>query len=160
MRELRQEARHKDISVNTLVSQILKYHAEWHSNAAKAGFIVVRRSFLNKLMDLLSEEDISSVSKEVASKETKDFVLLLRNTYDINSALAAVESWIRISGFPFRHESTDMMHSYVINHELGRKMSLALAEVYRHLFNEFGVRSAAFDQTDNTLAVIFDTSVE
>src|SRR5215210_8523928 len=39
---LRQEARRKDVSVNTLVSQIARQHTNWHSLAAQAGFISVR----------------------------------------------------------------------------------------------------------------------
>lgn len=35
---------------------------------------------------------------------------------------------------------------------MGRKWSLYLAEIYRNLFEEFGVRNAQFDMTDSALA--------
>ena len=44
------------------------------------------------------------------------------------AALGVIECWIIISGFPFRHENTDTIHSYVVQHEMGRKMSNYLAE--------------------------------
>ena len=38
-------------------------------------------------------------------------------------------------------------------------MSLFLAELYRNVFEEFGLISVHFDLTDNTLSFIVDTSV-
>lgn len=153
---LRAEATHKDVSVNTLVSQIMKQHSEWHSNAAKAGFIAVRRALLTKLMERISEEEISSLASDLARKETKDFVLLLRSEYNIESSLNVVESWIRISGFPFRHETTDTVHSYVIQHDMGKKMSLCLASLYQNLFKEFGLDKTQLDISDNTISFVVD----
>lgn len=156
LNRLRTEALQKDVSINTLVSQVMKEHSDWHSNAAKAGFIAVRRAFLTKLMDKVSGEEISSISRELAKKETKDFVLLLRSEYNIESALSVAESWIRISGYPFRHETTDTVHSYVIQHDMGRKMSLYLASLYENLFKEFSLEKVEMDISDNTVSYVVD----
>jgi predicted HicB family RNase H-like nuclease len=37
LNKLHYEVEQKDISVNTLVSHIIRRHIDWHSNAAKAG---------------------------------------------------------------------------------------------------------------------------
>ena len=160
LNKLREEALQKDISINTLVSQTLRQHTDWQSNASRAGFVVTRKSFLHQIMEMIPEEDISSISKNVALRETKDFVLLLRNEYNIDSFLSVLESWIRASGYPFRHENTDNVHSYVIRHDMGKKMSLCLAELYRNVFEEFDLSTVHFDLTDNTLSFIVDTSVD
>jgi len=157
LQKLRQEAEQKVISINTLVTQILKQHSDWHSNASKAGFIAARRSFLVKIMDKISENDITLISEEVARKETKDFVLLLRNEYNLESALKTIESWIRISGFPFRHENTDTIHSYIIQHDMGKKMSLYMAELFRNLFDEFSLKKVQFDLSENIVSFVVDT---
>ncbi len=159
LNKLREEALQKDISINTLVSQTLKQHTDWQSNASRAGFVVTRKSFLHQVMEMISDEVISSISKNVSAKESKDFVLLLRSEYNIDSFLSVLESWIRASGYPFRHENTDKVHSYVIRHDMGKKMSLYLAELYRNVFEEFGLRTVHFDQTENTLSFIVDTYV-
>ena len=108
---------------------------------------------------MISDEHISSISKKISANETKDFVLLLRSEYNIDSFLSVLESWIRASGYPFRHENTDKVHSYVIRHDMGKKMSLYLAEHYRYVFEEFGLRTVHFDLTENTLSFIVDTYV-
>ena len=92
LNKLREEALQKDISINTLVSQTLRQHTDWQSNASRAGFVVTRKSFLHQIMEMIPERDISSISKNVALRETKDFVLLLRNEYNIDSFLSVLES--------------------------------------------------------------------
>lgn len=59
------------------------------------------------LIDRLSEQEITSLAEHIAKKETKDFVLLLRNEYNIEPALDVIETWIRISGHPYRHEVSE-----------------------------------------------------
>ena len=157
LNKLHHEAEQKDISVNTLVSHIIRRHIDWHSNAAKAGFVTVRRGLLSHLINRLSEKEISSIAEYIAKNETKDFVLLLRNEYNIESALDVIETWIKISGYPYRHEVNYTLHSYVIQHDLGKNWSLYLAELYRFLFEEFGLRKVEFDLNHNTLDFIVDT---
>ena len=157
LNKLHREAEQKDISVNTLVSHIIRRHIDWHSNAAKAGFVTVRRGLLSKLINRLSEKEISLIAEYIAKNETKDFVLLLRNEYNIESALDVIETWIKISGYPYRHEVNHNRHSYVIQHDMGKNWSLYMAELYRFLFEEFGLKRTEFDLNHNTLDFIVDT---
>src|ERR1051325_1044138 len=157
LNKLHHEANQNDISVNTLVSHIIRRHIDWHSNAAKAGFVTVRRGLLIDLIGRLPAKEISSVAEYIAKNETKDFVLLLRNEYNIESALDVIETWIKISGHPYRHEVNYTRHSYVIQHDMGRNWSLYMAEQYRFLFEEFGLKKVEFDINDNTLDFVVDT---
>ena len=155
--KLHNEAEQKDISLNTLVSHIIRSHIDWHSNAAKAGFVTVRRGLLSNLINRLSEKEISSIAEYIAKNETKDFVLLLRNEYNIESALDVVETWIKISGYPYRHDVNHTQHAYVIQHDMGKNWSLYLAELYRFLFEQFGLKKVEFDLNHNTLDFIVNT---
>jgi hypothetical protein len=155
--KLRNEANHKDISVNTLVSHILKQHMDWHSNAAKAGFITVRKGLLIELLKFVSEEELTKIAEYIAKKETRDFVLMLRNEYNITSALDVIETWIRIAGYPYRHDVNYSKHSYTINHDMSRKWSVYLKELYESLFEDFGLKRADFTITDTTLSFAVDT---
>jgi hypothetical protein len=156
LNKLHLEAEQKGISVNTLVSHIMRRHIDWHSNAAKAGFITVRRGLLSNLINRLPEKEISTIAEHIAKNDTKDFVLLLRNEYNIESALDVIETWIKISGYPYRHEANYTRHSYVIQHDMGKNWSIYLAELYRFLFEEFGLQRVEFDLNHNTLAFTVD----
>jgi hypothetical protein len=156
LNKLYHEAEQKDISVNTVVSHIIRRHFDWHSNASKAGFVTVRRGLLSNLINRLPEKEISSIAEYIAKNETKDFVLLLRNEYNIESALDVIETWIKISGYPYRHEVNYTRHSYMIQHNIGKNWSHYLAELYRFLFEEFGLKGVDFDINQNSLDFIVD----
>jgi hypothetical protein len=157
LNKLHREAEQKDISVNALVSHIIRNHIDWHSNAAKAGFVTVRRGLLSFLISKLPEKEISFIAECIAKNETKDFVLLLRNEYNIESALDVIETWIKISGYPYIHEVNYTSHTYVIQHDMGKNWSLYMAELYRFLFEEFGLKKVEFDINHNSLDFIVDT---
>jgi predicted DNA-binding ribbon-helix-helix protein len=154
---LRQEARRKDVTVNTLVSQIAKQHTNWHSIAAQAGFISVRKPLMIKLLESQNDEQIKSLAKYVAQSSNKDFILMLRRKYNIHSALDMIETWVHASGYSYVHNLEDLgysnrLHSFIVQHHMGMKWSLYLSELYKNLFEEFGVRNSQFDMTDSTLA--------
>jgi hypothetical protein len=139
-----------------LVNQIIKEHINWYSNAAKAGFIAVRRPFVSRVLSNLSEQEIISLAEYVAKAANKDAILLIEREYTIKSAFDFLESWIKISGYSYRHEEINNgqnKHSYVIQHDMGVKWSIYLASLYQFLFDELGQsKKIEFDKTENTLA--------
>jgi hypothetical protein len=144
-----------------LVNQIIKEYLNWYSNAAKAGFVAVRRSFVSRVIDYLSEQEIISLAEYVAKTTNKDTILLLKKEYTIKSALDFLESWIKISGYAYRHEEANNgqnKHSYIIQHDMGKKWSVYLISLYQFLFNELGQnKKIEFDITENTLAFTIDS---
>ncbi|MGI0046443.1 MAG: hypothetical protein ACREBB_04555 [Nitrosotalea sp.] len=154
LQQLKKEADHKEISLNTLVGQIFRQHIGWHSNAPKAGFVSVTKGFISNLLSKTTEKEILKLAEYAVKKETKDFVLLLRNEYDITSVLDVLETRIQVSGFQYRHEVNGTVHSYVIQHDMGRKWSDYMAAQYRYIFGEFKLKPATFEMTDNTLAFV------
>jgi predicted DNA-binding ribbon-helix-helix protein len=69
---LLQEGKRKDFSINTLVSQIARQHTNWHSTAAQAGFISVRKLLITKLLESQNEEQIKSLAGHVAKSSNKE----------------------------------------------------------------------------------------
>jgi hypothetical protein len=57
--QLHEESKKKQVSLNTLVNQILKDHLDWHRYAAQARMFHVPRSAFSRLVDNFSEEDLS-----------------------------------------------------------------------------------------------------
>ena len=153
---LRDEAGEKQISTNTLASQIFKQHLDWHSNAAKAGFITIRKSTLMKLLNKVSEDEIKEIGGLVTETESQDFVLLLRHQYDLESAINVIETWLKISGHSHKYKTKLGKHSYVIQHDLGKKWSIFLSEVYRLILVEFGQVVNRVNLTANTVHIEFE----
>jgi hypothetical protein len=164
--KLRQEAKHKEISVDTLMTQIAKQHTEWYVNASQIGFVSVRKILIMKLLDEIRDnEKIKEIAREVA-RGSRDSILLLKEQYNIpiESTLDFIESWIKEAGYPYLHDISGVdqnIHHFVIQQEMGLKWSLYLSEILRNLFEElFNVTKVHFDITDNIVGFTLDTGQE
>jgi len=71
MGELRQEAKQKMESVNTLVNQIVKSYLQWHKPARKAGLGYVSKVLMAKSINHLTDEQVIQMTQEFCSNELK-----------------------------------------------------------------------------------------
>ena len=112
-------------------------------------------------MSYLSEQEIICVAENVAKNTNKDTILLLKNEYTIKSALEFIEDWIKISGYKYKHHEINggrSRHVFMIQHDMGMKWSIYLANLYQFLFDEVkkDKRRIEFEKTENTLAFTID----
>ena len=155
--KLRREANEKDISFNTLVNQILKSHVEWHSVAADAGFISVRRGFVKTILERLSDEEVKALAEHVAKTTNHDILRIFENKINTEAAIIFLGAWLRASGFPYRYGlKEDNTHSFVIQHDMGRKWSFYLGELFRHLFEECKANKFTYDARESTLSLLLE----
>lgn len=110
--KLRKEAKEKQVSLNVLVGQIALQHLDWHAYASKAGFLAVTRGTVQKTLEKITEKDAVEIGEYVAKKESKEFITMLRNDYSVTSALQVLDTWLKIVGYPYRHEVRGSEHSY------------------------------------------------
>jgi hypothetical protein len=153
LNQLRNEADQKRISLNTLASQIFQSHVEYDTYAAKAGMISFPKALLIRLIEGLAEKEVEDLSKYIAKNEIKDMTLLLKQEYTLSSFLDTIESWIRVSGFPYRRDSIDDgTQAFVIQHDMGKRWSVYFEKLFRYVFEDFKLREYSFDNTDNSIA--------
>lgn len=152
--KLRRESEQNQTSLNTLANQIFRQHIDWHSKASKAGYVPLQKPVIIKLLDRLSEEDVIRVAEEVSKDMFKDVMLMLRDENDLVSTLNLIETWVRVSGFPYKLEVDDdkEVYSYVIQHDLGKKFSLLLATRARVILERLE-KQGNFVVTDNTIVL-------
>ena len=153
--QLRNEADQKRISLNTLASQIFQSHVEYDVYAARAGMISFPKALLIRLMEGLSEHEVGDLSKYIAKNEIKDMTLLLKKEYNLSSFLDTIESWIRVSGFPYRRDQDsidDRIQTFVIQHDMGKRWSIYFEKLFRYVFEDLKMRKFSFDNTDNSVA--------
>ena len=154
---LRKEAEQKRVSLNTLASQIFKTHSEFTGTAAKAGMVSFPKNLLIRMMNKLSDEEVKQLSQEIAKNEMRDTLLMMKQKYSTDAFVDLIESWIRVSGFPFSHNQSDNTHSFIIQHDMGKRWSIYFAELFKFVFSDLGARWSDFQSTDNT--VIFNVEV-
>jgi hypothetical protein len=153
---LKRESEHKRISLNTLATQIFRTHTEYGSMSARAGMVSFHKSLLIRMMDRLSEDEILKLSEYIAKNEMKDTVLLMKKKYTAAAFIDFIESWARVSGFEYRHDVSGDTHSFVIQHDMGKRWSIYISNVFKHVFSDIGAKWADFHSTDNTVTFNVD----
>lgn len=156
LEQLRKEANQKRVSLNTLASQIFKTHTEFSGAAAKAGMIAFPKNLLIRLMNRLSEDEIKHLSQEIAKNDMKDMLLMIKRQYSTEAFIDLIESWIRVCGFPFTHDQSGNTHNFIIQHDMGKRWSVYLAELFKFVFNDLGTKWADFQTTDNMITFNLD----
>ena len=154
--KLNSESEKAEVSLNSLVNQILKQHVEWHSKAADAGIGTIFKPMLKHLMSQLNEGDIKNLAKKIAKQEGKDFMMLLSHEYNIHAALKLIEIWLKVIKYPYSYEVSGNEHKFFIHHDLGKKYSIYLSSLYESVLNEFNAPSS-FKIEQNSISFIVDT---
>lgn len=156
LEQLCKEAETRQISVNTLVNQIINEHLDWHLYAAQAKLYYVPKPFISRVLEKFTEQQLAELAEASAKKDFVDIGLLLRGEFTISSFLSILENWSRISDIPYRTEETRTTQKIIIEHNMGSKYSYLFKEIYRRLLENSFETKTQFDITDNTIVLALD----
>lgn len=156
LEQLCKEAETRQISVNTLVNQIVNEHLDWHLYAAQAKLYYVPKPFISRVLEKFTEQQLSELAEASAKKDFVDIGLLLRGEFTMSSFLSILENWSRISDIPYRAEEIENTQKIIIEHNMGSKYSYLFKEIYRLLLEDSFKTKADFDITDNTIVLTFE----
>lgn len=152
LNQLRKEAEHNRISLNTLASQIFQSHVEYHKYSSQAGMVSFPKSLLVRIMNRLSEREVESLSEHIAKNEIKDMTRLMKSAYSLSAFLDVFESWLRVSGFAYKRETIDNSEIFVVQHEMGRRWSIYFEKLIEYVFKDLNENKPSFEVTDNSVA--------
>lgn len=76
----REESKKKQISLNTLVNQIIREHLDWHTFAAPAGLFHIPKSTMSMVLSKLTEEEISELAIIIAKRNIDIALLFLQRS--------------------------------------------------------------------------------
>jgi hypothetical protein len=154
--QLRKEAKGKRISLNTLASQIFDFYVSFIVGASKAGAVPVDKLTLMTLLESHSEEQLKAMAQHVMRKTGVDSTLQLQGRYDFEALIDSQESWLRATGFPYRHNidaEKNNRHTFIIQHNMGRKYSVFAAEGFKTYFEPLVAKKVEYSITDNIIAI-------
>ena len=148
-------AKNEGISVNSLTNIIMEYYLKWHVFSGKSGLVSFPKRLLQEMLEVISEKKVSQMAQLIAESEVPDIILLMRTEYSPNSFIDIIETWAKISNFPFSHKIKDNTHDIILQHNMGSKWSLYLAELFKDVFDKFEIPSKIF-KTNNTVTISMD----
>lgn len=136
LRILRSESEHNQITLNSLVNQLLKRYVEWDMFEPKVGMIPIAKPIVIQLFSKMTKEDISNMATEIGKDVVHDIALFMKNRMDLESFLSWFETRMSSSLTETNHTIQDGYHVYVLKHELGENWSLYHKIVIELMFNE------------------------
>ena len=153
LEQLRRAADARNISSNTLFNQILKAYLDWHSMAAHAKLYYLPKSFLVRLLNELTNDELDELARDVAKNDLVDISLFLRGGFNLASISEIAETWLRIAQMSHRIEVDGNIYTIIIEHDMGRKYSYLIKGISRYLLEvAFEIKSSC-DVTENAVIV-------
>jgi hypothetical protein len=143
----------KSISPNTLVNQIIKAHLDLHSLAAHAKLYYLPKSFLIRLINELTEEELKEIASDTAKNDLVDISLFLKGEFNITSISNITETWLRIAHMPYRYEINGDSCKIIIEHDMGLKYSYLIKEISRYLLEVAFESKSSCNVTENTVVI-------
>jgi hypothetical protein len=158
MQSLYNRAEQDDISLNTLVNQVLKRYVEWDMYESKAGIIPLSKPVAKELFQRLSREDIIEMAKGVAKNAVYDIALFMKGgkldpDLFVSWFLSRMKNCSEISETNVGGESSENPHTYIIKHDLGENWSLYHKALLESIFNDMLASPIHIGTTGSTLAL-------
>ena len=135
---LRNLAEEKGESVNAIVEAELTKLVEFDKFTDEMAYTTVRKAWLSKLIEYLSEDEIREFGRWSAVGPSSETVHFYHGTMDLDSLLETYEEIGSKYGkfFTFRHESDGTTHTIVLNHGMGMKWSIFLDANLKKVFRD------------------------
>lgn len=158
LEQLKALASNDQVSLNTLVSQILRSYLEWDRSEAKAGnAIIMQKRILKAIFDFMPENELEKIAVEAADN-SKDELLIMAGNVDLDTTLAIIARRAKRSGFILRdfsdasRDHVDKKIRFVIQHDMGRKWSVFFKAYNERLINNTG-HATKIEATNNLVTI-------
>jgi hypothetical protein len=157
---LKEESEYRQISLNTLVNQILRRFVEWDMYESKLGMIPLAKPIIVEFFQKASDEEIIDMAKRTGKNAIKEIALFMKGRIDVNTFLSWFETRMKTSSIEITHhrlKDNDNKHSYIIKHDLGKNWSLYHKTLLESIFNDvLGKRIDNFVLSPTMLSFVFD----
>ncbi|HEX7032948.1 MAG TPA: hypothetical protein VF172_08115 [Nitrososphaera sp.] len=154
---LRSESEKREVSLNTMVNQILRRYTEWDMYEPKVGMIPIARPLVSALFGSLDEKEVVEIACKVGKNAVHDITLFMKSRMDLQSFLSWFEMRIKTSSIEFSHSRlANGRHTYVIKHDLGYNWSLFHKTLLEQVFNEMLERRIDITITPTTMTLVFE----
>lgn len=151
LKKLKDTAADEKIAVNALVTKILDDYFEWGKNAAKAGWMVIPKLTLKKLVDNTSEKELVSLAQEMSDR-VLDIMMMMTGHYDLRTFLTITQTVAKKSGFDINIIQDEAV-KIIIQHYMGKKWSLFRTVFFEQALNTLGYHHE-IKSTPNSVIII------
>jgi hypothetical protein len=148
-------AEREQFSFNLLANRALRKLVEWDDKATKFGFIQVPTSIVEKVFNILSDDEARELGREAGANSLPEMVLFWFKKFNPENALKALEM-IGSYGNAFRVQYTidGGTDTVVLKHDRGPRVSAFYGELFQSLFKPMGAKVETHETDGQVVATI------
>ncbi len=150
--KLAEESDFQNMTLNSLINQILTKHVERGTLYKDVGFMSIRKSLLKILFQQISDSCIEKTSQTSGKEFFKETALYLYGKYDKDSVIKTLDSWFDVSNIPFRTIGNVDGTKFIVHHELGSKWTLYFETMMKAIFDDLNIRSSNYVKTTHSIS--------
>lgn len=136
LEELKAEAENEQVSVNTLVNQVLNRHVGWERHSNKLGFLQFPRPFVREIFRDVDNKRIQQIACDYCKDDVKELILMKEGIFSLITFISMFNEWLRASSLVHRYKKIGESHHYVIYHKLNEKFSVYLASLLMSVLDD------------------------
>jgi hypothetical protein len=127
-------------------------HTQIHSFVAQARLYYITTSFGSRLVNCLTEDQLSKIAEDTAKKDFLDSVLLIKGEFTLPAFLDVLETGLTIGGpTSFKHTAVNDVHTFVDTHDSRRKYTFLIENTLRIILEDMLKTKVDFVSTDNNV---------
>ena len=151
---LEEEAKRRDISLNTLVNQLFMSYANFDRYFQRLGMIKISKVTFRKILNAAPANEIVEVAREVAQNSSTVIILAKYGTMSLTSVLEYLNNYADYSSFVERSEVVSPSGKRVITliHSYGEKGSIFVKAYAKALFELIDMEPK-LSSTENSVTI-------
>jgi hypothetical protein len=151
---LEEEAKKRNISLNTLVNQLFLTYANFDRYFERLGFVKMSKVMFRKILKVTSEKEIIELAREVAQNSSRVIILARYGTLSLTSVLNYIDNVADYANFVERSEVYSPGGKRVITlmHSYGEKGSIFFEFHAKALFDLIDMKPK-LSSTENSVTI-------
>ncbi len=152
-RILREDAERQNISVNTLVNQILNLYVNFERYAKTTHMIKLPSQLLKSLLDAIQESMIIKIAQHLGENIAESIILVKSGTLSLESIITHLKD-LSIYGYLFEYNEITTPQKITISlvHQFGLRGSLLFAHYIQSVFKRINIQPY-FNITENAVTL-------
>lgn len=151
--DLQGDAKRQNVSVNTLVNQILLSYTNFDKFIKKLHMLKISRPTFRRVLEAASDEAIIQAGQSAGTDVPKFFILAKDGTLTLQSVLSHLKDLGDYGNlFEFTESLQNRKRTVTLAHELGPKGTLFLAHYVQTVFESIDTRPT-FTLGDNSIII-------
>ncbi|MDE1862262.1 MAG: hypothetical protein KGI33_05050 [Thaumarchaeota archaeon] len=150
---LEEEARQKEISMNTLLNQIGKEHL-FRNKFKKIGCVLTPKDVLREIFDGIDSETLTEIANKLGSKHAIEYIQMFNQDGTETNPVEFLEMWFK--RFPeSQHKVHGSIHYFSARHDINEKYSSFEREFVRSFAEAILHEPVRIESSARTIAFSF-----